>query len=366
MTVLFLTNSIGYGGAEKMMNFVTDKLCKSGIKVVVFNMNTIPKDITDVQQKINDNVLLVNRENCESRNNLAIIKDIIRIIKNYSVDVIIGFTLFPNFYAKVASLITGIPSIMSERGDPNVTISKSVKDRILLYFVNRSRGAVFQTKEASLFYSVGLRKRGKVIPNPVFLNSDKIPVINARERNKTVVSVGRLQNIQKRMDVMLKAFNIFIKHHPEYNMIIYGSGEEEYVRDLCKELGIIDKVKLMGAIQNPIQKIYKEGMFIIASDYEGIPNALLEAMSIGLPVISTDCTPGGARLLIKNGLNGQLVPRGDYVAMANAMCSFAENPEFANQCGINARQVLTDFSEEKIGYEWVDYIKTITRFNDDN
>lgn len=267
--------------------------------------------------------------------------------------------MFPNFYAKVASIFTGVPSIMTERGDPYVTITNGIKDKILLKFINSSKGAVFQTKGASEFYSKRLQERGTVIPNAIFLtvkeNSEKRLV----DRDKTVVYVGRFQNIQKRMDVLLRGFKLFLNNHPDYILKMYGSGETDYVKSLISDLGIEDSVKLMGAVKNPMSKIMNDGMYVLTSDYEGIPNSLLEAMAIGLPCISTDCTPGGARLLIQDGINGQLIPRDDPKVLCDAMSKFAYDRLFAQNCGKEAQKVLERFSKDKIGKMWVDYITKI-------
>lgn len=75
----------------------------------------------------------------------------------------------------------------------------------------------------------------------------------------------------------------------------------------------------MGKLQMFWKKMSDSKMYVLSSDFEGIPNSLLEAMSIGMPVVSTDCSPGGARLLIENGVNGLLVKTGNSGELASAM-----------------------------------------------
>lgn len=356
--ILFLTNSIGYGGAEKMMNFVCRTLAEAGHRVTVLNLGTVSADIAEHKQIFAEKVTVVNLPQKNGNRHIAAIRCIVDIIRERKIEAIVGFTMFPNFYAKIASLTTGVPSIMSERGDPNRTITHSLKDRVMLWFINRSKGAVFQTPQAGQFYAPSLQKKAAVIPNPIFLPPG-VAEQTVAARNKTIVSVGRLQNMQKRMDVMLRAFAIFSKKHPDYTLRMYGSGEMEFVKGLCADLHIEDKVQLMGAVSNPTAKIVNDGMFVITSDYEGIPNALLEAMAAGLPVVATDCTPGGARMLIEDGVNGRLVPCADPDAVADAMCQYADSPDFAEACGINARKVLTDYSPARIGKMWIDYILSV-------
>ena len=83
-----------------------------------------------------------------------------------------------------------------------------------------------------------------------------------------------------------------------------------------------------------LNEIKDSKLFVLTSDNEGIPNALAEAMSIGLPCISTDCTPGGARLLIEDGNNGLLVKKGDSIAISNAIISLIENPALCEKLGV--------------------------------
>ena len=112
----------------------------------------------------------------------------------------------------------------------------------------------------------------------------------------------------------------------------------------------------MGITTNPMQDIAKDGMFIITSDFEGISNSLLEAMAVGLPCVSTDHTPGGARLLITNEENGLLAPVRDVEKLAECMCRFAEDSELAKKCGENAKDVLNRFAPTKIIDMWENYV----------
>ena len=280
--------------------------------------------------------------------------------KEFDADVLIGFTGFPNAYAKIVGTMLHIPSIMSERGDPARTSGKGVKSTIMRFIINLSRGGVFQTEGVMEYYGKCLQKRGIVIPNPIFINDEEMPFVRQCEREKTVVSVGRLDNRQKRYDVMLDAFKIFSEKHPEYTLKIYGKGvDEEKIRAWVEERSLSEKVKFMGLTTQPMQDIARDGIFLITSDYEGISNALLEAMAVGLPCVSTDHTPGGARLLIQDHENGLLAPIGDAIKLAACMCEFAEDLELSEKCGSNARNVLIRFESESIIDMWEQYINAI-------
>ena len=359
--ILFITNSMGFGGAEKMLTFVASSLSNRGHQCCIVNLNTIGDYINEKKQSVNDAIVVYTfkKQNGGVNRHGFIVQEICKVAKNFKADILVGFTGFPGFYARMVGLKLHIPSIMSERGDPERTTPNSLKAKLLLAVINTSKGGVFQTDGAKAFYGKGLQKRGVVIPNPIFVNGE-IPVVDFETREKTVVSVGRLDNEQKRYDIMIKAFKIFSEKHPEYTLKLYGRGsDEELIKKWVKEATLDEKVRFMGVSAQPMQDIANDGMFLITSDYEGISNALLEAMAVGLPCVSTDHTPGGARLLIKDHENGLLAPVEDSEALAEAMCEYAENPKLALKCGNNAKDVLVRFAPNRIIDMWEEYIVNI-------
>ncbi len=355
--ILFITPSLGFGGAAKMLAFVANSLAQRGHKVSIINLNLTG---AETNQKLDENVKIYDyKEKLHGVKRLKTVKYIKSIAKQEKTDVIIGFTLFPNLYSVFAAKSLKIPSIISERGDPYITVS-GILDKIIIRIVNTSLGGVFQTDGAKEFYGKGLQKRGTVIPNPIFIKGE-IPDVKQNERDKTVVSVGRLDNYQKRYDIMIDAFEIFNKKHSEYTLKLYGDGGSvDIIKGWVTEKGLDEKVKFMGVTKQPMQDIAKDGMFLITSDYEGISNSLLEAMAAGLPCVSTDHSPGGARLLIADHENGLLAPVEDAQKLADAMCEFAENQELAEKCGNNARDVVNRFEPSKIIDMWEDYILSLT------
>lgn len=356
MKIVFVTQSIGLGGASKMLCFIAESLAQRGHEIHIINLKSTIVNVPNervLSDKINYHI--VKDSNKKGLRRFEQIKQIAKISKHIKADLLVGFTLFPNFMVSIVGNLLRIPSIMSERGDPKWTFNGGVISKLFLTVINRCTGGVFQTEGAKHLYGKRLKKNGVVIANPIFIEGD-IPVVNQGEREKSVVSVGRLDNYQKRYDVMLDTFAKFSKKHPEYILKLYGKGmDEEKIALWVKEKGLEDKVKFMGLTTKPMEDTARDGMFLITSDFEGISNSLLEAMAVGLPCVSTDHTPGGARLLITDHENGLLAPVEDSERLAAALCEFAENPELAEICGNNAKDVVNRFAPEKIINMWENY-----------
>lgn len=365
MHIVFATHSLGYGGVEKNIKFLSEKFVSTGNQVdIIYIEGIIPeymcKHVMELDKRIK--VYSVEASNIRGVRRFVQIFQFTKLLNKIKPDIIIGFTIYPNVMSVLAGKILHIPTIISERGDPYREFCQPTRlQKIELSIINRSNGAVFQTEGAKNFYSKRLQKYARVIPNPIF-SQGHIERNQDGCRNRTVVSVGRLDNIQKRYDVMLGAFSLFIKKHPDYTLKIYGDGKDlDFVLKKINELQIGENVKLCGVVKNPMSVITNEGIYLITSDFEGIPNSLLEAMAAGLPVVSTDCSPGGARMLITDHENGLLTPIRDEKALSNALCEFAENPKLAEICGNNAKDVLKRFAPDGIFGEWNKYVKTLIK-----
>jgi glycosyltransferase involved in cell wall biosynthesis len=186
------------------------------------------------------------------------------------------------------------------------------------------------------------------LPNPLPAppNGDAAPLAAP-----TILSIGRL-NRQKAHDVLLRGFAEFAAAHPEWRLAIMGEGPEEVtLRGLASRLGIAERIDWLGRCEDPYRYLQACRVFVLVSRHEGMPNALLEAMSCGMPCIVSDGSPGPLEL-IQDGINGLVVPVEDATALAKAVESLVADRRFADTLGNQARETVRGHAPSAVVKVW--------------
>lgn len=358
MKCLFVASSMNFGGAERVMSILSNTWCDKNCEVKILLTGT------PVQSKyvLNKNVKLLSCYDKAKKGSIPhfiIIKSIRSMCKEWKPDVVISF--YNDIAALSALAIIGyhIPLIYSERNDPNRVNQRRI-DKIYRKIVeHRADRFVFQTAGAQKCYPKKVQERSAVILNP--LDMTGFPTHDFTTEKKEIVTVGRLEP-QKNQKILIEAFSKLANDFPDYDLVIYGEGSlRQELEHLIQSKGLQDRIMLPGS-KNRIQEYIKDAsLFVLSSDYEGIPNALIEAMAIGLPCVSTDCSPGGARELINDGENGVIVECGDSAALAKAMASLLENREKARSMGANAKKICMRVDKGLVCDRWLDLIMDCRR-----
>jgi glycosyltransferase involved in cell wall biosynthesis len=170
-------------------------------------------------------------------------------------------------------------------------------------------------------------------------------------RRKEILAMGRLSR-EKGFDILLEAWCLAIERLPDWSLRIVGDGKmrDELVR-LARTLGIEDHVTFAPFSEDPFTLYSECGVFVLSSRFEGLPFVLIEAMTCGAACISFDC-PNGPREVIRDGVNGILVPAEKVEALANAMVKLGENPMLRQRLGEAAQNVSKPFSEPRVVARW--------------
>lgn len=340
-----------YAGKEKMIQWLGNSLSEIGYEVTF--CTTYDKTKSD---KMNDKVIAIPlrykyHDSFLVRNVIFFLRypfSIIRVLRDKKYDFVVSFGDTSFFILVLLKWFFSYKLVVSERADPYSNSSFLDKFRRSLY--QFSDFIVFQTNGAQRFFGNRILNKSFVIPNPVDIPDECWNYSITREE---VACVGRIDFFQKRQDLLCRAFKLVLRKYPIWKLNIYGTGQDmEKLEGVIQELGLTNNVILHGAIKNVNEQLLKNRLFVLTSDFEGIPNALLEAMALGMPVVSTDCSPGGAAMLIENGKNGFLVPRGNEIEISNAICNLIENPQNSICMGRQARNDMSHYSEEKIMEMW--------------
>ena len=303
--ILFVIDNLQCGGAQKIISFLANGLPNKNYKSAVCSYAS-----SEIHFELGKNIEVFFGSGYEGKTFFRHLKKI-RFIKQtiivYKPDIIIAFSAIPTILSMFASK-KHIPVVYCERMDPYQ--AKRIRDKLEYSIVKKASWFVFQTKEAMQYFGKKVIAKCSVIHNPVTATYKTQCALDGRK--KSIVFVGRFENKQKRQDVMVEAFAKIHAKYPEWTLDFYGDGEDlQFIKDLVTQKQISEYVFFKGVQKNIEDVIRDYGIYVLTSDYEGIPNTLIEAMCVGLPVIATDCSPGGARLLIENDHNGILISRGN-------------------------------------------------------
>lgn len=344
MKVMMVTAGMSGGGTERVIavlaNYMAER--KYEVKIVMTSRDEVAYALDSSIQ-----VLSIGGSTGGSLSKrMKRIRDLRKLFRQDKEQVIVSFGTETNLFALLAGFGLQNKIIVSERNDPNRCTYPVLRNMVY----RMADSLIFQTADARRCFPKGIAKKGSVIPNPLS-GAMRKPVHAVR--NRDIVTAGRLEP-QKNHRLLIESFRAFAERFPDYRLVLYGKGYlEEELKALARESGIEEKVLFAGFAENIQEKLCSAAMFVLSSDYEGVSNSLMEAMALGLPVISTDCPIGGSAMLIKNEENGLLVPVGSASALAKAMEYMAEDPERAEDMGRRAEYVREEYSAEKICKRWI-------------
>lgn len=349
--IIVVTKNMHGGGAERVIAQLVNYLTSINIECMIIMTDDEPIGY-DLNEKVK--VMAIGRKSQNKLvDRLKRYKTVRKIVKKEKPDLVLSLPEDTGIYVLWGLLGCRVPVYVSERNNPwvmpDVKITRILR-RLMYPF---AKGIIFQTEMAKSFFSKRIQKKGIVLPNPV--DAGRIPEPFNGEREKIIVGAGRLSR-QKNFPLLINAFAEFSNSYPDYRLIIYGEGPDRHLlEEQIRTLGIEDKVELPGRQNNLPELMNTKAMFVLSSDYEGMPNVLSEAMCMGMPVISTDCPSGGPRELIRQKENGLLVPVNAQEQLTEALCYMAEG-DHAQQMGHEAFRLRSKLTSRKVFEDWYRYL----------
>lgn len=318
--ICIVTRALINGGAERVIAQLANYFVKNGIECSIITID-VAAVAYELDTRINVDAIGKKADN-KVKDRFFRYAALRKKIMRYKPDVVLSMPEDIGIYVILALIGSKIPVCVSERNNPWVMPDVKITRLLRTIASPLADGIIFQTDMAKSYFPKNIQKKGIVLSNPVDIA--RIPEPYKGIRQNVFVAVGRLER-QKNFPMLIKAFSIFYQREKNFKLVIYGEGRERAnLESLIKELDLDGVVLLPGRNKDVLNAINDASAFILSSDYEGMPNALIEAMCMGMPVISTDCPSGGPRELIENQENGILIPVGDEDALVDALFSIID------------------------------------------
>ena len=328
--ICFFIGSLYRGGAERVISILANHYSQQGwdVEIALLLNTTIGYDL-DKRIRIID---LSQKTGSYFSRFPKWIKGIRKHVQQSKPSIIVSFIGRINVLVLTACLGLRIPIIVSERNDPK----HDGRSAVMLEYCNliymKAKAVIYQTKYEQSCFSSRL-KNGVVIPNPVSVTVQ----LNSKKNPHEIVTVGRLQP-QKNHAMLLVALSEVVKNYPDTVLRIYGDGGlRKQLEKMTKELQIDSNTEFCGNVLDLHNRINEANVFVLCSNYEGLSNALIEAMMLGMVCISTDY-PGAEEVII-NGVNGFLVPRNNASRLADIIQKVFVDRELSND--ISKKAVLS-------------------------
>jgi len=357
MRIAIVIHSLGGGGAERAAVLLAEGLTEKQHQVSFITLFGEEADFYDLPEEIPRIALKVDGSSANLlqglQNNLRRLRSLRQAVDSCQPNIVISFLDKTNVLTLISCLGSKYPLIVSEQNDP------TQNDIGRIWNLLRRLTYPFATMVVSCSQGVDRNwswlspKQRAVIYNPLAVKDrdSTVAPLQLDSNFHKVVAMGRLTP-QKGFDLLLQAFALISEQFPNWQLVILGEGEQrELLEALARKLGLESQVIMPGLVSNPFPVLQQCELFVLSSRYEGFGNVIIEAMSCGIPVISTNC-PSGPGEIINSGKNGILVPNQDKDRLAQAMKTLMSDPERRQELSAQAQNSLRRFELNEIVSQW--------------
>lgn len=356
------------GGVEKMTQLLANALAARGHEVAV-----ITRAASTPDHMLARGISLMQMYQPRGPKRLRkiqlplVIGSLRKHLQRFDAQVVIGSRWDAAILSLLATVRTPIGGIVWEhRTLPGPSISRPW--RVLRRFAYRRAAAAVLVNNASIAFAEHLVDRSRIHVIPNFLDADRPASPASASRwedfpggppDHRLIALGRLEH-EKGFDRLIEAFALIAADLPDWGVLILGRGAEQaHLDDLIRTSGMASRVWLAGAVDDPRATVAASDAFVLPSRYEGFPLGLIESMAAGLPVVAFAC-PAGPGEIIRDGIDGLLVPEGDIVALANALRSVMSDIALRERLGKDASKIRERLAPERVLPSWIDVIRTTT------
>lgn len=370
MNITFLTASLGSGGAERVVSLLANRMSEMGHQVEIICLM-----YDDVYYQTKPEVKLTVVPRVCPGNLIKRLFWLRRYVQKSGTEVCVAFTEGVYCATICALLGIGIPVIASERLDPHyMSWQRNLLKKI---FLPHAAWLVVQTEHIKSYFKGKVAQKTSIILNPVNekvfeVNDERLMVYGdgLTVKENTIISVARLFP-QKRQEVLIGAFAKIAEKYPEWKLVIYGEGPERealeslvsgfrFIRqDSSASSQVSSRILLPGRCETIIEELNKAKIFALSSDYEGLSNAMLEAVCVGLPIVSTRVS--GTDELIREGVNGYVVDCGDTDALAEALEKLMGDEKKIQQFSAESRKMAEQFRLDHIVRDWLELMERVIK-----
>ena len=368
--ITFVLASLGSGGAERVVSLLANKMAEQGhqVEIICLKFNDIYYQ-TDPRVRV---TLAMQ----QTKNRLTELFWLRKYVKRQKSDVVIPFTEGVYCFTILSLLGTGIPIIASERLDPAaMSLTRKLLKRLLLPYAD---WLVVQTQSIKEYFPKKIQAKTSIIYNPVvtevFKSPDGLHVQGAnpassvqssntpiegmgQEKLNRIISVGRLYP-QKNQEMMIRAFAKVADEFPDWQLVIFGEGPlRAELEFLVSSFKLEGRVLLPGRTEHVIEELRKSKIFCMSSDYEGMSNSMIEAICVGLPIVTTDVS--GVKELIEDGENGFVVPCGDVNEMETALLKLLSDDTLRQAFAAKNSSKKVLFKLDNVVKQWLSLINLI-------
>lgn len=350
MRITCIISSLSSGGAERVMSIIANYWSVYGKEITIITYRDERR--YPVFYELDKNIHYISIYH--RRKLISIIQFFFKLrkeIKKSKPDLVLSFMDESNVLSLLSTIGLKIPVVVSERTNPQKYFPAFYIRLLRRILYPYAKFIVIQTENIKQSFPKYFRNKMVVIPNPVIINSDKITNPDYELKKPFILAIGRL-SYEKGFDLLIEVFGKINELFPVWHLYIFGKGpQKESLMKLINDLKLSDKVHLPGETKSSQEIMKQADIFILPSRYEGFPNVLCEAMSVGSSVISFNC-PYGPAEIIDDKNRGVLVKNEDKGELFKAIKYLIKNPTIRKQIGENARQIVQKFGINNVMPLW--------------